>query len=80
MNTLSDLIHDIWYQHPRWPSTFSQCSKDGCTKSARGGHACRDCLKMELAEKVGPELAERYFRAVAEVRDCEYEMEESEGE
>jgi hypothetical protein len=47
--TIDQLIYDIQYQFPLWPSTYSTCERDGCEKPARGGRVCLDCLESDLA-------------------------------
>lgn len=60
-----DLFSRLQRQHPLWPSTFSHCD---CGRGmARGAGKCHLCLREELAEHVGPILAQRADAAFDEV-------------
>ena len=71
---ISNLVSDIWYQHPFWPSTFSECANDGCQESARGGRECKECLKKQLSALTSEEFATDFYQALAEVRKCEHKL------
>jgi len=59
------VFYGLMRNHPLGPSTFSTCD---CRRSmARGAGKCHLCLREELAEHVGPVLAQRADAALAEV-------------
>lgn len=61
------VFQQLMRNHPLWPSTFSPC---GCGRGmARGIGDCKHCLHEELAEIVGPVLAQRADKALAEVSE-----------
>jgi len=77
MNTqdrIANLISDIWYQHPFWPSTFSRCANGVCQESARGGRECKKCLKKQLSALTSEEFATEFFQLLADVRGCEHKL------
>lgn len=45
---LWELVHNFQYQAHQGISTWSTCSREGCTESARGGRVCRRCLIGQL--------------------------------
>ena len=71
---IANLISAIWYQHPFWPSTFSECANDGCRESARGGRECKECLKKQLSALTSEEFATEFFQLLGDVRKCEHKL------
>jgi hypothetical protein len=71
---IANLISDIWYQHPFWPSTFSECINDGCSDYARGGRDCKECLKKQLSALTSEEFATEFFQLLGDVRRCEHKL------
>lgn len=61
--SVDQLIYDIQYQFPLWPSTYSTCQRDGCEKSARGGRVCLDCLEADLAALTNTHDAREFVEA-----------------
>lgn len=72
---IENLIADIWYQNPRWPSTFSACC-NGCGNSARGGRECIYCLEKELSKLTSQEDARSFVSAVRQVLTAEESLRE----
>jgi hypothetical protein len=72
---IENLIADIWYQNPRWPSTFSVCC-NGCGNSARGGRECIYCLEIELSKLTSQEDARSFVSAVRQVLTAEESLRE----
>ena len=72
---IENLIGDIWYQNPRWPSTFSACCK-GCGNNARGGRECIYCLEEELSGLTSKEEARQFVSAVRQVLMAEESLRE----
>jgi len=72
---IENLIADIWYQNPRWPSTFSVCCK-GCGNGARGGRECIYCLEDELSKLISQEDARSFVSAVRQVLTAEEALRE----
>ena len=60
------LISGIFYNYPRWPSTFGPCVTTNCDHSARGGNLCANCYEKLLAELVEPQLAKFFHESVKE--------------
>ena len=73
-NKIANLVSDIWYQHPFWPSTFSECANDGCQESARGGRKCKKCLQKQLSALTSEEFATEFFQLLGDVRRCEHKL------
>ena len=71
---IANLVSDIWYQHPFWPSTFGPCANDGYNESARGGRECKKCLKKQLSALTSEEFATDFYQALADVRRCEHKL------
>ena len=71
---IANIMSDIWYQHPFWPSTFSECANNGCQESARGGRECKECLKKQLSALTSEESATKFYQLLANVRECEHEL------
>jgi hypothetical protein len=63
--------HVVWRNNPGCVSTFSNCPR--CTRGerARGNGVCLLCARDDLAELIGSEEAERYVKAVEELRRLE---------
>jgi hypothetical protein len=72
---IENIIGDIWYQNPRWPSTFSACCK-GCGNNARGGRECIYCLEEELSGLTSKECARQFVSAVRQVLMAEENLRE----
>jgi hypothetical protein len=72
---IENLIADIWYQNPRWPSTFSVCC-NGCGNQARGGRECIYCLEKELSKLTSQEDARSFVSAVRQVLTAEESLRE----
>jgi hypothetical protein len=72
---IENLIADIWYQNPRWPSTFSVCC-NGCGNQARGGRECICCLEKELSKLTSQEDARSFVSAVRQVLTAEESLRE----
>ena len=49
--TTRDLLADLIYQYPAWPSTFAACAGCASSMGARGGWYCRDCVSAELIRR-----------------------------
>lgn len=74
---IEDIIFDLRYGMPTWPSTFSQCAND-CGRMARGGNQCTHCLTEELATFTGKPLeSNRLVRAMAEVQQLTIALREA---
>ena len=63
MKTIDQLIYDIQYRFPLWPSTYSTCQRDGCERAARGGRVCLECLQEDLAKITSVDDAEEFVKA-----------------
>lgn len=63
MNTIRQIIYDLYRQFPDSVSTWGRCHRN-CGGSARGSGVCRQCLTADLAALVGKELAEEYLAAL----------------
>lgn len=68
---LYDARAALWYAHPSGVSTFSACSRKGCTNSARGGRICSAHAEADLAAVVGEELAKEYADTIKKLRQIE---------
>ena len=71
---IANLVSDIWYQHPFWPTTFSGCFNEGCPEVARGGRECKKCLKKQLSALTSEEFATEFFQLLGDVRKCERKL------
>lgn len=71
---IANLVSDIWYQHPFWPTTFSGCFNEGCPEVARGGRECKKCLKKQLSALTSEEFATEFFQLLGDVRRCEHKL------
>ena len=60
------IFENLMYQYPFWPSTFSPCVCG--RKLARGVGKCAQCYTEELAELVGPELAQKALENIDNLR------------
>jgi hypothetical protein len=72
---IENIIGDIWYQNPRWPSAFSACC-NGCGNNARGGRECIYCLEKELSELTTEDCARKFVSAVRQVLMAEESLRE----
>ena len=61
---LCRLLETLGRNYVKWPNTFSECSTDGCSNSARGGYICADCTEKLIADIVGTNLASRYHSSI----------------
>lgn len=71
---IANLVSDIWYQHPFWPTTFSPCINKDCNELARGGCECKKCLKKKLSALTSEEFATEFFQLLADTRKYEHEI------
>ena len=71
---IANLVSDIWYQHPFWPTTFGPCANDGCQGRARGCRECKECLKKQLSALTSEEFATDFYQALANVREREHKL------
>ena len=53
-------MYNIRRQFPMGITTWSHCSKKGCSHPSRGGAHCLECSVKDLAEVIGVRLAESY--------------------
>ncbi len=74
MRTIEQLIYDIQYQFPLWPSTYSTCERDDCERAARGGRVCLECLKEDLAELTNSSDAAYFVMACEELNKIKYRL------
>lgn len=78
MKLLADaVIQKLFYQvlTPR-VTTWGKCMR-GCGRGARGSGTCRECLAADLATLTGATLAYRLLRAMEEVQQTQFEIEDS---
>lgn len=71
---LYDARHALHYAIPKGVTTFSACSVEGCTKSARGGRLCASHAEAQLAAIIGVEPANEYAVALRRLRTLENEQ------
>lgn len=71
---IANLISEIWYQHPFWPTTFGPCSNEGCPETARGGRKCKKCLQKQLSALTSEEFATEFFQLLGDVRKYEHKL------
>lgn len=72
--TIDQLIYDIQYQFPLWPSTYSTCNRDGCERAARGGRVCLECLQDDLASITNQEDAAEFVKACEHLSKVKYRL------
>lgn len=72
--TIDQLIYDIQYQFPLWPSTYSTCDRDDCERAARGGRVCLECLQEDLAELTSATDAEEFVKACEHLSKIKYRL------
>lgn len=75
---IEEMLSDLWYQHPQWPSTYSAC-QNKCGKSARGGRECVECIKKKLYPIIGKELTDRYDDLIVQLRNAKAEIHDTAG-
>ena len=69
VNRFYMLLHRLRENYPQYDCTFSQCCNPGCTKHARGGGTCPDCLEVEIGVLLkDASLAETLHKSVKEHR------------
>ena len=74
MKTIDQLIYDIQYQFPLWPSTYSTCERDDCERAARGGRVCLECLQEELAKLTNAHDASELVKACEDLSKVKYRL------
>lgn len=74
MKTIDQLIYDIQYQFPLWPSTYSTCERDDCERAARGGLVCLECLQEDLAALTNETDAADFVKACEELNKIKYRL------
>ena len=64
-----DALHDLRRNYPtNKGTTWSECSTDGCTRSARGGGYCACCSETKIALITGDMmLAKNLHQHIADV-------------
>lgn len=71
-------LHDLWRNHPEWPSTFGPCHNPECGEMGRGSGLCKTCVTACIAEITGkPELAEEMRNAIAITREVAGKLRDS---
>lgn len=73
-DNLSQIMYDIQYQFPLWPSTYSTCQRDGCERAARGGRVCLECLQEKLAELTSVDDAAEFVKACEHLSKVKYRL------
>lgn len=74
MKTIDQIIYDIQYQFPLWPSTYSTCERDDCERAARGGRVCLECLQEDLAELTSMNDAAEFVKACENLSKIKYRL------
>jgi len=68
---VADCQYHLWRGTAPGVHTVSQCCREGCENSARGGSVCVACAEKDLATAVGKELAREYVVAIRNIRNIE---------
>ena len=58
------LVNHLERSYDIWPTTFSQCSTDGCGGSGRGGGACVTCTREKLSKIIGDDYANQILSLI----------------
>jgi hypothetical protein len=68
---IADAQYHLWRGTSHGEHTTSQCCREGCENSARGGSVCVACAEKDLATAVGKALAREYVLAIRNIRRIE---------
>jgi hypothetical protein len=69
--TIADAQFRLWRGTAPGVHTVSNCCRESCQNSARGGGVCVSCAEADLAGVVGKPLAREYVVAIRNIRKIE---------
>ena len=69
-----DHVTGIMRNYPHWPSTFSNCTTEGCNQMGRGYGLCADCHEKKLAEYCGEAMAKRFHESISNANKIYHSM------